>query len=256
LGLLIAFTFSGAAGRFDTRRDLIVDETNAIETAYLRLDLLPPAARAEIQDLFQQYVEARIEIYRSLPDLDAAYAQSARSERLQQQIWTESIEASSAEDVPVSSAIVLLPALNTMIDLTTKRTMATQMHPPLVIFGMLFALSLVAALLAGYAMAERQRRSWLHTAMKSVVLDALANEGRQGFVRFVRVHEHREVTCVERDEARTGASSIGARRRESGHLVAAPVEDERGDASGRGRRIGTRNEDDAGEVARHARGQS
>ena len=41
LGLLIAFTFSGASSRFDTRRQLIVEETNDIGTAYLRLDLLP-----------------------------------------------------------------------------------------------------------------------------------------------------------------------------------------------------------------------
>ena len=44
LGLLIAFTFSGAASRFDTRRQLIVEETNVIGTAYLRLDLLPSDA--------------------------------------------------------------------------------------------------------------------------------------------------------------------------------------------------------------------
>src|SRR5437867_3724039 len=41
-GLLVAFTFSGAAQRFDHRRDLIVAEANDIGTAYLRLDLVPP----------------------------------------------------------------------------------------------------------------------------------------------------------------------------------------------------------------------
>ena len=41
MGLLIAFTFYGAETRFETRRSLIVDEANAIATAYLRLDLLP-----------------------------------------------------------------------------------------------------------------------------------------------------------------------------------------------------------------------
>jgi hypothetical protein len=45
LGLLIAFTFSGAATRYDSRRLLIVEEANAIGTAYLRLDLLPAEAR-------------------------------------------------------------------------------------------------------------------------------------------------------------------------------------------------------------------
>src|SRR5262245_24463182 len=44
LGLLIAFTFSGAAGRFDSRRHLVVEEANDIGTAYLRIDL-PPADR-------------------------------------------------------------------------------------------------------------------------------------------------------------------------------------------------------------------
>ena len=45
MGLLLAFTFSGAASRFEGRRQLIVDEANAIGTAYLRLDLLPSAPR-------------------------------------------------------------------------------------------------------------------------------------------------------------------------------------------------------------------
>ncbi len=44
LGLLVAFTFSGAASRFDARRALVVEEANAIGTAYLRLDLLPASA--------------------------------------------------------------------------------------------------------------------------------------------------------------------------------------------------------------------
>jgi hypothetical protein len=41
LGLLLAFSFSGATSRFDTRRQLIVQEANAIATAYQRLDLAP-----------------------------------------------------------------------------------------------------------------------------------------------------------------------------------------------------------------------
>src|SRR5262245_16861560 len=45
MGLLLAFTFSGAAARFDARRGLIVEESNDIGTAYLRLDLLPASAQ-------------------------------------------------------------------------------------------------------------------------------------------------------------------------------------------------------------------
>jgi hypothetical protein len=60
-GLLVAFTFSGAAARFDTRRQLIVEETNAIGTAYLRLDLLPADVQPTLRERFRQYLAARLE---------------------------------------------------------------------------------------------------------------------------------------------------------------------------------------------------
>ncbi len=62
LGLMIAFTFSGAASRFDTRRDLIVQETNAIGTAYLRIDLLPVNAQPAMREHFRQYLDSRLEV--------------------------------------------------------------------------------------------------------------------------------------------------------------------------------------------------
>jgi hypothetical protein len=50
LGLLLAFTFSGAAARFETRRSLVVEEANAIGTTYLRLDLLPSEAQPPLRE--------------------------------------------------------------------------------------------------------------------------------------------------------------------------------------------------------------
>ena len=61
LGLLLAFTFSGAASRFDARRDLITQETNAIGTAYLRIDLLPADHQPALRRAFADYVAARLE---------------------------------------------------------------------------------------------------------------------------------------------------------------------------------------------------
>ena len=78
MGLLIAFTFGSAAVRFETRRNLVVEEVNDIGTAYLRLDLLPPAAQPKLRDAFRRYVDSRLAFYRSLPDLDAADANLAR----------------------------------------------------------------------------------------------------------------------------------------------------------------------------------
>src|SRR5262245_26850286 len=50
LGLLLAFTFSGAMQRFDERRQLIGEEARAIATAYWQADLLTPAARPKLRD--------------------------------------------------------------------------------------------------------------------------------------------------------------------------------------------------------------
>src|SRR6187399_822560 len=72
MGLLIAFTFSGAASRFDKRRELVVQEANNIGTAYLRLDLLPASAQPALRERFRRYVDARIAAYRALPDAAAA----------------------------------------------------------------------------------------------------------------------------------------------------------------------------------------
>lgn len=59
LGLMIAFTFSGAAERFDARRSLTVQEGNAIGTAYLRLDLLPAAVQPALREKFRRYTTPR-----------------------------------------------------------------------------------------------------------------------------------------------------------------------------------------------------
>src|SRR6185436_11106468 len=56
LGLIIAFTFSGAASRFESRRQLITEEVNDIGTAYLRIDVVPEQVRPELRDLFRRYV--------------------------------------------------------------------------------------------------------------------------------------------------------------------------------------------------------
>jgi hypothetical protein len=170
LGLLTAFTFSGASARFDTRRQLIVEETNDIGTAYLRLDLLAADAQTALRESFRRYLDARIEIYRKLPDMAAAKEQLAKAVELQTQIWRQAIAASRAQGAAPAAPMLLLPALNAMIDITTTQVMATQMHPPIVIFAMLFALALAASLMAGYGLSGSKVRRWFHMVGFALVM--------------------------------------------------------------------------------------
>jgi hypothetical protein len=162
LGLLLAFTFSGAASRFEDRRHLITEEANAIGTAYLRIDLLPPDTQPAIRQLFVRYLNTRTDIYRSAEDVAATKAKAYETNVLQSEIWSQAVSASKQPDAATQAAILLLPALNAMIDITTTRAVAMQNHPPRAIFFLLAALSLVSALLAGYVMCSTAVRSWFY----------------------------------------------------------------------------------------------
>lgn len=173
LSLLLAFTISGAALRFDARRQLVVEEANAIGTAYLRVDLLPAELQPELRELFREYLDSRVQVYLKLPDIKAAEEKLAGSTKLQGKIWTRAV-AACREGGYQPAAILLLPAINQMIDITTTRTMATKMHPPQIIFWLLFGLGLGCSLLAGYSMAGAKTRNWIHmtgfTAVMAVTL--------------------------------------------------------------------------------------
>lgn len=162
LGLLIAFTFSGALTRFDSRRALVVDEANAIGTAYLRIDLLPSPAQPRLRDTFREYLDSRIATYRKLPDLQAAQHELARSQALQADIWAQAVAATRLPESRSGTDVLVMPALNAMFDITTVRVMATQMHPPIIIFVMLAGFALASALLAGYQGGHERADNWVH----------------------------------------------------------------------------------------------
>jgi len=161
-GLMIAFTFSGAASRFNEKRMLIAEEVNCIETAYLRLHLLSHSAQPALQQLFRRYIDSRMETYRRLPNMAAAEMEMAESKKIQEEVWHQAVAATALPDSHPSSGLLLLPAINNMIDIATTRTMALQIHPPRIIYALLFGLGLICSLLAGFRMSSGQHRSWLH----------------------------------------------------------------------------------------------
>jgi hypothetical protein len=61
-GLLLAFTFFGAVTRYDAHRELVLQESNDIGTAYLRLDLLAPQDQPPLRQLFRDYVNSRLHL--------------------------------------------------------------------------------------------------------------------------------------------------------------------------------------------------
>jgi hypothetical protein len=160
-GLLIAFTFSGAATRFEDRRHLIADEVNAIATAYSRLDLLPSDVQPPLRELFRRYVDVRYGVYRGQDDA-ATRAKIREGAELQAAIWKMASSRVLDAATPTSTTTLLLGSLNEMIGQVTTREMATRNHPPLVVYLLLGVVSLACALLVGYETSPNAKRSWLH----------------------------------------------------------------------------------------------
>jgi hypothetical protein len=162
MGLMIAFTFSGAASRFDHRRDLIVQEANDIGTAYLRIGLLPEATQAPFaRPSFANTSTPASRPIASEPTSGESRSNCSRTAELQGHIWKLAMDAiHDAPSPPVAAQIV--PSLNDMFDIVTTRTAAVQMHPPAVVWMMLAGLTLVCSFLVGYDLAGGMRRNWLH----------------------------------------------------------------------------------------------
>ncbi len=166
LGLILAFTFSGASSRLDARRQLIVQEANAIGTAYLRVDLLPANDQTTVRQLFRQYVDARLEVYEKLRDREASEAALKRAEQLQNEIWKHA-EAGTHGQV---SATLVLNAVNEMIDVTASRRVALYTHTPKLIVYLLFGLAILSSLIAGYGLSASKYRNWLMIAIFSAAI--------------------------------------------------------------------------------------
>jgi hypothetical protein len=169
LALLLGLAFAEGTVRLDARREFIVQEANAIGTAYLRLELLPQAERPAMRNLFRQYLDARIRIFQKLHDRKASEQELARSGQLQQEIWSRAITFSQT-DPTQNVGRLLLPALNDMIDITTTRDVALTTRMPFLIYALLVGIALLSGLLVGYAMAEQKRRSWLHMVLYAAIV--------------------------------------------------------------------------------------
>ncbi len=169
MGLLIALTFSASATRLENRRQVLVDETNAIGTAWLRIALLPVPTQDAMRQQFRRYVDTRLAFFHNTTDLEASRRTLARTNALQGEIWSQGVIA-SGQTSNVAAATLFLPALNAMIDITTTGTMLAKTHIPLLIRALLVISPLLCAFLAGIESSPRARGVWIPSILFAIML--------------------------------------------------------------------------------------
>jgi uncharacterized membrane protein (Fun14 family) len=151
LALILGFTFSQALSRYDSRSEAVVDEANAIGTAYLRAQLLPSSVRGEVKALLRDYLDTRVQAS-VIPLSDEAARQALLAKTGQQQtaLWSYASQAAEEDPNPVPTGL-FIQSLNDMIDSYGRRIAALDRHVPEVVLYLLFCTFLLTLGIVGYA---------------------------------------------------------------------------------------------------------
>jgi hypothetical protein len=169
LGLLLGFSFSIVESRYSVRKSLVLDEANAIGTAYLRAGLLPDDQGQRVRALLREYVDLR------LRPMTPAELQKAieRSGRIHGDLWRQAEivgKAHSASEV----VSLFVASLNDVIDLHSSRvSISLHEHLPPAIFNVLLTVSLVVLFMLGYASGLGNLREPVATAALVVSIAAV-----------------------------------------------------------------------------------
>ena len=186
--LLLAFSFSLAANRYDQRNTLVLREANSIRDTWLRADLLEEPTRSRIQQLLHDYLDARLKYIGAGFNPTQIGAAAMASEQLQQQIWQVISEQSRINPQP-RNVSTMVPVVSEMIDAGAAIEAAYSNTVPAIVLILLFGAIIFTGLLVGHSFGRAGRRyvftavvfALLVTLVVSVILDL--DRPRRGVIR-------------------------------------------------------------------------
>jgi hypothetical protein len=163
LALLLAFTFSMSASRFESRKQAVIQEANAIGTTYLRTNLLAEQSRTESRRLLSEYLALRAGGAASIMTPEGM----AKSAALQDQLWA--IAATEGERSSSYTTGLFIQSLNEMIDLDTVRLAANRNRIPDSIWFALCVVTIFAMVTVGDGSGLTGRRHWTVMILLAVI---------------------------------------------------------------------------------------
>lgn len=151
LAFMLAFTFGIAAERFQARRQLLLEEVNAIGTSYLRASLLLEPHRSDIRKLLREYVDIRVNLAKeNLREQKLDFQKFiSHSESLHDKMWSHAVAMAGAERSSEIDAL-FISSLNEVIDLHNSRITVLRYHIPPTIWYSLYFITLLSMVTVGY----------------------------------------------------------------------------------------------------------
>ena len=210
LGLLVAFTFGSASDRYDVRRHLVVEEANAIDSTYLRIQVLDDGPKTALSALMTQYIRARQAFFQAGENAALLEQSEARTAALKDRIWaatTAAVRASPAASINPS----LLQTTNDMFDLAASRRAAMDDRIPATVARMLLIYALISAVIIGYSMGHGRRHLVVTAALFLALSLAIClildiDRPRAGTIRVSQAAMAREAASIDALEAAKAAT--------------------------------------------------
>jgi hypothetical protein len=153
LALLLAFTFSLSLSRYETRRELVTKEANAIGTAYLRVQLLDEPHRGRLSQLLLAYTENRVALGQGRPTAKLVATNNA----LLTTIWAAVVDARESA-LAHGLTTTLLLAFNNVIDVETERKVSREIRVPGDVVLLLLLYLVTTAAIVGHAVTNKRSR--------------------------------------------------------------------------------------------------
>jgi hypothetical protein len=157
LAFLLAFTFNMTANRFDQRKQLLMEDVNAIATVYRRAGMLPQPYAADARALLREYVDLRVRV---VQEPDMLIDMMARSEEIQYQLWIEMEKLIAQERLSIAHSLYI-QSLNYVFDIYAKRViLGSQYRIPGAIWLGLYLITAMAMVTVGYQSSLSKRRRY------------------------------------------------------------------------------------------------
>lgn len=169
LALMLAFTFSMAQGRYETRRDLIVDEADALVSSYLHAQLLDQPGRDEMGRELRRYADVRLTWFDIGADPTKEVAYDRASEALHITLWETMLRATLAHRDTPTVGLISEP-LSRLIAVQEQRRAARQARVPVEVIRALGIYSLITAFMVGYVMGGIRARNRIISTMLFVLV--------------------------------------------------------------------------------------
>jgi hypothetical protein len=158
-GFILAFTFGSSATRFDNVRSMMVDESNAIRNAILRVQTFPDSLRSGFREDLKNYLQARID-YNNATDLETLNTAKEEARRLGNSLWSRTAQISPLPNMGIICANMFL-TLSGMFDLASKRDAMLSSGVPEPVMYLLFFLALVISFIGGFTTPVIGTKEWV-----------------------------------------------------------------------------------------------